>query len=323
MKPDIVNIAPLPRFIAEPLGERFAVHDLHGAGDRAARAALVASVGSRIRGLVAFGGSRVTPEQLEGFPALEIISVFGVGYDGIPVEHCAARGIKVTHTPGVLDDEVADTAIALTLMAMRRLVAAHRFIERGDWLRGAFPLTHSLAGKTVGIVGLGRIGRAIAERLLAHKVRILYHSRSLKLDAPWPYVASLVELAAASDVLIVITPGGDATRQLIDAAVLAALGPKGVLINVARGSVVDEQALVAAIEAGTLGGAGLDVFADEPNVPAALMGRDNVVLLPHVASATHETRQAMGALCVENLMRHFDGRPVATLVPELAGRIAP
>lgn len=322
MLPEIVNIAPLPPFIAGPLGERYLVHDLHGAGSRDAREALVRDVGARVRGLVAFGGSRVTPEQLDAFPALEIVSVFGVGYDGIPVEHCARRSIKVTHTPGVLDDEVADTAIALILMTLRRLVAAHKFVEAGEWRVRPFPLTRSLWGKTVGIVGLGRIGRAIAERLVAHKARVVYHARGPK-DAPWPFYASLVEMARASDVLVVVTPGGAATRHLIDARVLAALGPEGVLVNVARGSVVDEAALVAAIEAGTIAGAGLDVFENEPEVPASLFQRDDVVLLPHVASATVETREAMGALCVENLHRHFDGRPVRTLVPELAGRIAP
>ncbi len=322
MRPEIVNIAPLPPFIAGPLGERYVVHDLHGAGGREAREALVREVGARVRGLVAFGGSRVTPEQLDAFPALEIVSVFGVGYDGIPVEHCARRGIKVTHTPGVLDDEVADAAIALILMTLRRLVAAHKFVEAGEWLKRPFPLTRSLWGKTVGIVGLGRIGRAIAERLVAHKARVVYHARGPK-DAPWPFYASLVEMARASDVLVVVTPGGAATRHLIDREVLAALGPEGVLVNVARGSVVDEAALVAAIEAGTIAGAGLDVFEQEPQVPAALMGRDNVVLLPHVASATVETREAMGALCVQNLQRHFDGEPVLTLVPELAGKVLP
>ncbi|MDW8312701.1 MAG: 2-hydroxyacid dehydrogenase [Burkholderiales bacterium] len=322
MPPELINIAPLPAFIKAPLAERFVLHDLYGAGSREARAALIAQVGPRIRGMVAFGGSKVTPEQLEALPALEIISVFGVGYDGIPVEYCASRGIKVTHTPGVLDDEVADTAVALILMTLRRLVAAHKFIERGDWLKGQFPLTRTLVGKRVGLVGLGRIGRAIAERLVAHKAQIAYHARTPKPVA-WPYYGSVLELARHSDVLVVATPGGAATRHLIDASVLEALGPEGVLVNIARGSVVDEAALVAALEAGRIAGAGLDVFEDEPRVPEALFHRDNVVLLPHVGSATEETRAAMGRLCVENLCLHFDGRPVATLVPELVGRVLP
>ncbi len=322
MKPEVLNIAPLPPYIAGPLAEHCELHDLYGAGSREARQALIEAVGPRIRGMVAFGGSRVTIEQLERLPALEIISVFGVGYDGIPVPYCLERGIKVTHTPGVLDDEVADTAIALILMSLKRLVAAQRFVERGDWLKGPFPLTHSLKGKTVGIVGLGRIGCAIAERLQVFKARVIYHNRSPKTAAPWPYFADLLALAEAADVLVVVTPGGEATRHLIDARVLAALGPKGYLINVARGTVVDEAALVAAIEAGTIAGAGLDVFADEPNVPSTLMGRDNVVLLPHVASATEETRRAMGALCVENLLLHLAGKPVKTLVPEWQARLA-
>lgn len=319
-KPEIVAIAPLPASLAKPLHEHFLVHDLHGAGSAEARRELIAAIASRTRGMVAFGGSTLTAEQLAKFPHLEIISVLGVGYDGMPLAACAEAKVKVTHTPDVLNDEVADTAIALTLMTCRQLVAAHKFVEAGAWLKGQFPLTHSLSGKTVGIIGLGRIGKAIAERLRAHKVQLAYFGRH-RQNVTYRYYDDLVAMAREVDVLIAITPGGAGTRHLVNAAVLAALGPRGYLINVSRGSVVDEAALVAAIEAGTIAGAGLDVFEAEPKVPAALLNRANVVLLPHVASATFETRGAMGDLVVENLRLHFAGEPVRTLVPELYGKV--
>ena len=321
-KPEIVAIAPLPAFFAKPLHENFTVHDLHGAADAEARRALIAKIAPTTRGMVAFGGSQLAPDQLAKFPHLEIISVFGVGYDGMPLAACAEAKVKVTNTPDVLNDEVADTAVALTLMTCRQFVGAHKFVEAGDWLKGQYPLTHSLWGKTVGIIGLGRIGKGIAERLAAHKMSIAYFGRN-KQDVPYTYYGNLVEMAGDVDVLIAITPGGAATKHLVNAAVLEALGPTGFFINVARGSVVDQDALVKAIEAGTIAGAGLDVFEAEPKVPEALFNRRNVVLLPHVASATHETRQAMADLAVENLALHFAGKPVKTLVPELAGKVSP
>jgi hydroxypyruvate reductase len=321
-KPEIVAIAPLPAFFAKPLHEHFTVHDLHGAADAEARRALIASIAPTTRGMVAFGGSQLAPEQLAKFPKLEIISVFGVGYDGMPLAACAEARVKVTNTPDVLNDEVADTAVALTLMTCRQFVGAQKFVEAGDWLKGQYPLTHSLWGKTVGIIGLGRIGKGIAERLLAHKMKIAYFGRN-KQDVPYDYYGNLVEMAGAADVLIAITPGGAATKHLVNADVLEALGPSGFFINVARGSVVDQDALVKAIENGGIAGAGLDVFEAEPKVPEALFNRRNVVLLPHVASATHETRQAMADLAVENLRLHFAGKPVLTLVPELVGKVSP
>jgi hydroxypyruvate reductase len=319
MKPEIVAIAPLPDFFAKPLNENFVVHDLNGASDRRA---LIDSIAATTRGMVAFGGSQIKAEQLKNFPHLEIISVFGVGYDGIPLAACEAAKIKVTNTPDVLNDEVADTAVALTLMTCRQLVAAHKFVEAGDWLKGQYPLTHSLWGKTAGIIGLGRIGKEIAARLQAMKMNIAYFGRS-KQDVPHRYYDNLVAMAREVDVLIAITPGGAGTRHLVNAEVLSALGPTGFLINVARGSVVDEIALIDAIENKVIAGAGLDVFDAEPNVPVQLMNRANVVLAPHVASATKETRIAMGNLVIENLVRHFAGKPVKTLVPELAGKVAP
>lgn len=321
-KPEIVAIAPLPGFLAKPLHENFTVHDLHGAADAEARRTLIATIAPTTRGMVAFGGSQLTPDQLAKFPHLEVISVMGVGYDGMPLTACAEAKVKVTNTPDVLNDEVADTAVALTLMACRQFVAAHKFVESGNWLKGQFALQHSLWNKTVGIIGLGRIGKEIADRLRAHKMNVAYFGRN-KQDVAYTYYGNLVEMAGDVDVLIAITPGGAATKHMVNAEVLEALGPTGYFINVARGSVVDEAALVAALESGGIAGAGLDVFDAEPKVPEALFNRPNVILLPHVASATHETRQAMGDLCVENLMLHFAGKPVKTLVPELAGKVTP
>jgi hydroxypyruvate reductase len=316
-KPEIVVIAPLPPFFAKPLHEHFIVHDLHGARDRSA---FIREIAPRTRGMVAFGGTQIKAEQLDNFPHLEIVAVFGVGYDGIPLAACEAKKIKVTNTPDVLNDEVADTAIALTLMTLRQFSEVQKFVERGEWLKGQYPLTRSLWGKTVGIIGLGRIGKAIAARFEAFKVNVVYHGRS-RQDSPYRHYASLIEMARDVDVLLAITPGGAGTKHLVNAEVLAALGPEGYLINVARGSVVDEAALVAAIENKTIAGAGLDVFEAEPKVPQALFNRANVVLFPHVASATLETRTAMGNLVVENLRLHFDGKPVKTLVPELIGKV--
>ena len=318
MKPEIVAIAPLPDFFARPLKENFIVHDLNGATDRRA---LIDEIAPRTRGMVAFGGSKISAEQLKNFPHLEIVAVFGVGYDGIPLAACEAAKIKVTNTPDVLNDEVADTAVALTLMTCRQLVASHKFVETGAWLSGQYPLTHSLWGKTAGIIGLGRIGKEIATRLQAMKMTIAYFGRNAQ-DVPLRYYANLIDMARDVDVLIAITPGGAGTKHLVNAEVLKALGPTGYLINVARGSVVDEAALIHAIENNVIAGAGLDVFEAEPKVPETLFGRANVVLTPHVASATTETRVAMGNLVIENLVRHFAGKPVKTLVPELVGKVA-
>jgi lactate dehydrogenase-like 2-hydroxyacid dehydrogenase len=224
--------------------------------------------------------------------------------------------VKVTHTPDVLSDDVADLAVALMLMTSRGLVQANRDLHAGQWAAGAGRLTRKVSGKKAGIVGLGRIGKAIAHRLAAFAMELAYHGRK-----PQPvelrYFPGLVEMAAWCDFLVVITPGGPGTRHLIDAKVLKALGRKGILINVARGSVVDEAALIAALEAGELGGAGLDVFEHEPVVPAALLNRPELVLLPHVGSATRETRGAMGQLVLDNLAAHFAGEPLKTLIPDL------
>ena len=270
-----------------------------------------------VRGLVQGGGTVTPTSLLDGLPALEIISVFGVGYDGVPTAYCRERGIKVTNTPDVLTDDVADVAVALILMTARNFVGADRFVRAGEWPKRSLPLTTKLAGRSVGIVGLGRIGKAIAKRVEAMGMRVAYTGRKPQ-DVPYRYVRDLAALAAEVDFLVIACPGGPGTRHLIDARILEALGAQGTLVNIARGSIVDEQALVAALAAGKVKAAGLDVFEDEPHVPQALRAMENVVLLPHVGSATRETRQAMADLCKANLDAWFSERRTLTLVPELA-----
>jgi lactate dehydrogenase-like 2-hydroxyacid dehydrogenase len=240
-----------------------------------------------------------------------------VGYDGVDVAAAKARGVMVTHTPNVLNDDVADLAIALMLCAARQLPAADRYVRAGHWEdKGPMPLARKMSGSRLGIVGMGRIGQAIAQRAQAFGMTIAYTSRSAKAGLPWRYESDLKTLAADSDFLVLITPGGAGTRHLVNAEVLQALGPKGILVNVARGSVVDESALIDALERGVIGGAALDVFEDEPRVPDRLKALPHVVLVPHIGSATGQTRQAMADLAFGNLREHFSGRPVLTPVPE-------
>ena len=313
MQPDIIVTAPLPPFLYDPLKAKYRCHDYLQATDKAG---LLAAQGKNIVGLVQGGGTLAPTQLLDALPALEIISVFGVGYDGVPVAYCKQRGIKVTNTPDVLTDDVADVALGLILMTGRGFVRLNRFLQAGEWQKRGPELTTKLAGRKVGILGLGRIGKAIAQRVAAMGMRVSYTGRKPQ-DVPYEYVQDLKSLAAAVDFLVVACPGGEATRNVVDAGVLAALGKKGTVINIARGSIIDEPALVAALAAGTIKGAGLDVFADEPRIPAALLSMDNVVLLPHVGSATRETRQAMGDLCRANLDAWFPGRKTLTLIPEL------
>lgn len=264
------------------------------------------------------GHHGVPTDLMAALPALRVISCFGVGYDAIDATEAARRGILVSHTPDVLNAEVANTAILLWMAVARKLVALDTYVRAGRWARdGHPPLTRSVQGKTVGIVGLGRIGQAIADRLAVFDAEILYHTRSPR-DVAYEYVADLRAMATRSDCLIVITPGGPATRHLVDAPVLDALGPQGILVNVARGTVVDEAALVKALQDARLGGAGLDVFEAEPQVPEALFAMDNVVLQPHVGSATVETRAAMGKLTCDNLFQFLKDGRVLTPVPECA-----
>ncbi|MEL6503281.1 MAG: 2-hydroxyacid dehydrogenase [Pseudomonadota bacterium] len=290
---------------------------LHHVSDRTQIDDLGAEVLGTIEGVATFGWAPA--DLIDKLPALKLISSFGVGYDGVAADHAAAKGIIVTHTPDVLNDDVANTTIALILMTMRRMVAQDKYLREGRWVNeGNAPLTRSIRGKTVGIVGLGRIGQAIAEKLSVFQCETVYHSRNEKPGVEYKYYGNLVEMAHDSDVLIAITPGGPATDNLINKEVMDALGPEGTLINVARGTVVDEAELVKALQEGRLGAAGLDVFEKEPQVPEELFAMENVVLTPHVASATWETRQAMSDLVVENLVAYFKGDGAKTPVPECA-----
>ncbi len=319
---EILSVTRLSPLLEPQLRARFTVHDRLHESDPAAFAELA----PRIRGIAASGESKVSAELMARLPALEVISVMGVGYDGIAVEAAKARGVMVTHTPDVLNDDVADLALALMLATARQIPAADRFVREGQWLQGPMPLARKLSGSRVGIVGMGRIGQAIAQRAAAFNMSVAYTARSAKPELAWRYLPSAKALAAESDFLVVITPGGAATRHLINAEVLAALGSsspaRGILVNVARGSVVDEPALIAALQQGVIAGAGLDVFADEPRVPDALRALPQVVLTPHIGSATAATRQAMADLAFANLAAHFDGRPCVTPVPECRGASA-
>jgi lactate dehydrogenase-like 2-hydroxyacid dehydrogenase len=308
---EVLTAARLWPPMMEALQGAFQVHDRTHQSDLAA----FATIAPRIRAIAASGESKVPRELIAQLPALELVSVFGVGYDGIDVAAARERGIAVTHTPNVLNDEVADLAMALVLAVSRRLIEADRYVRSGAWANGPMPLARKVSGARMGIVGLGRIGVAIAKRAEAFGMSIAYTARNPRADSPYRYFPSAEALAREVDFLVVITPGGAATRKLIDAKVLAALGSKGYLVNVARGSVVDEQALVQALRAGTIAGAALDVFENEPHVPGELLALDNVVLTPHVGSATWQTRQAMADLAFANLQAHFAGRPLLSPVP--------
>ena len=310
MKHEIVITAAGHKGTLERLQNEFTAVNLWEAPDRAA--ALKAA--AHMRALAHFGHSKVDGKLMDALPKLELISNFGVGVDQIDLEAAKKRNITVTNTPDVLNDCVADTAIALVLNTLRKFPQSEAYLRSGFWpTRGTYPLTTSVGGKTLGILGLGRIGEAIAKRAQAFGMKIRYHNRNKK-NVPYPYDADPVTLAKNSDVLLAVTPGGAGTAKLVNAKVLDALGPQGYLVNVARGSVVDELVLLRYLQEKKIAGAGLDVYEHEPQVPPGFFALDNAVLFPHVASATVETRKAMGDLQVENLHLHFAGKPVKTPV---------
>jgi lactate dehydrogenase-like 2-hydroxyacid dehydrogenase len=309
---DILLIEPMQAAIEARLDADYRVHRLHEADDKAA---FLAPIASSIRAIVTGGGSGASVELVDSLPALEIITINGVGTDAVDLNHARQRGVRVTNTPDVLTDDVADLGIGLLIATARQMAVGDRFVRDGQWAAGGkLPLATKVTGKKLGVAGMGRIGRAFAKRAAAFDMPISYTGRKPQPDLPYRYEPDLVQLARDSEVLCVATIGGETTRGLINAEVLDALGPKGILINIARGSVVDEDALVAALVEGRLGGAGLDVFVDEPNTPEALWSMDNVVLQPHRASATIETRMAMGELVLTNLAAHFAGQTLATPV---------
>ena len=311
---DLLMVGPLLPELTADLESRYRVHRWWDAPDQAA---LLREHGPAIRGIATSGRFGASQSLIDALPALEGVFSFGVGYDTIDVAAAQARNVLVTNTPGVLDACVADTALALMLAASRRIAEADRFVRAGRWPQEGFGLGTRMSGKRCGIVGLGNIGLQIARRAEAFDMPILYTSRKPRADAPahYQYCASVLELAAQSDFLVLAVPGGAATRHLVNAAVLDALGPNGWLINIARGTVVDETALVAALREKRIAGAGLDVFEHEPATPADLNAMDNVVMLPHIASGTHETRRAMADLMLANLDGWFrDGTTVTRVV---------
>jgi len=311
MKPEIIVTTKNPPWLQEALDNDFTCHRLYEAKDRAA---FLKERAATARGIASFAGARVDAALMDALPKLEIISNFGVGVDSIDLEAARSREIIVTNTPDVLNDCVADTAMALVLNTLRKFPRAEAHLRAGHWAtQGPYPLTTSLGGKTLGILGLGRIGAAIARRAETFGMHIRYHNRNKK-NLPYPYDPDPITLAKNSDVLMIVTPGGAQTERLVGAVVLDALGPKGYVINIARGSIIDEPVLLKYLQEKRIAGAGLDVYADEPRVPPAFFELDNAVLFPHVGSATVETRTAMGNLQVENLRLHFAGKPVKTQV---------
>ena len=312
MKPRVIQIGRLQASTEQALAAEFDVHPLWRETDPAA---FLAKEGDTFVGLATSVRFGADAKLMDALPKLRVISNFGVGYETIDVEAAKKRGITVANTPDVLTDCVADLAIGLAIDVARGISAAERFVRRGDWQKAQFPLQTRFSAKRLGILGLGRIGRAIAKRAEGFDMQIRYYNRRPVAGVSYGYAASLPELARWADFLVVAAAGGAATRSLVSAEVLDALGEKGFLVNIARGSVVDEPALVRALTERRIGGAALDVFVDEPNVPLALMELDNVVLLPHIASGTHETRAAMGNLVVENLRAFFStGRVVTPVV---------
>ena len=307
---DLILTGPALASAVEALEANFAVHRLWQADDRAAF--LQAHRDTRF--IASTFAGRIDAALMDALPNLEVIANFGVGVDAIDLDAARQRGIRVTNTPDVLTDAVAELTFALMLALCRRVVAADRHIRAGRWPDGGVPLTAELTGKTLGILGLGRIGKEIARRAQAFRMQVVYHGRTEQRFEPYPFFADLTGMAAACDWLVCVVPGDTGTEGLIDRRVLQALGPEGCLVNVGRGRSVDETALLDLLRSGDLGGAALDVFADEPRMDPALWELENVVLAPHIGSATEKTRWQMGDLMVRNLLAQRDGRPLLTPV---------
>jgi lactate dehydrogenase-like 2-hydroxyacid dehydrogenase len=314
-KADVLLIGPAMPLIVDGISRAFTLHKFWEAPDKDK---LIAELAPRLKAMAGGGGGHaaVTGDFLGKFPKLEIFSSFGVGYDHIDAKWCGDHGVIVTNTPDVLTEEVADTALGLLLCTVRELPQAERYLREGKWLGGNYPLTASLRERKAGIVGLGRIGKAIAKRLEAFGLPVSYHNRSKQSDVDYKYYPTVLALARDVDILICVMPGGAATKNMINMEVLEALGPNGVFINIGRGSSVDEPALIRALKEKKIYSAGLDVFADEPRVPKELIEMDNIVLFPHLGSASVHTRQAMGQLVVDNLLAWQAGKPPLTPVPE-------
>jgi lactate dehydrogenase-like 2-hydroxyacid dehydrogenase len=309
MSKDIMLVSSVPTFMMNDLQQEYVLHDHAHILDPEAFTKVTAFVGVG-------STAKVDRKLLAMFPNVKMISIFGVGYDGIDVAAVKERGIQVTHTPDVLTDDVADLAMGLILSIGRRIPQSDKFVRNGDWVSEPFTMTHKVTGTRLGVVGFGRIGQAIAKRAAAFDMTFAYTGRRAKTNAPFRYYPTASELAANSDYLVVAVPGGNETKNMINAQVLKALGPKGIVINIARGSVIDQTALIQALKDKSIAGAGLDVFWDEPNIDPQFFKLQNVVLTPHNGSNTHETRRAMADLALANLKAFFDDRPLLTLIPE-------
>lgn len=305
----ILRVDKVPQVLADELA---LAHTLYEYSKLSAEQ--LQAIAGEVQVILASGESKVEAALINQLPQLKLIAVFGVGYDGVDIRAAAQKGVQVTNTPDILTDDVADLGIALMLNVSRRITGAQKFIERGGWQSGAYPQSTKVSGGRLGIVGFGRIGRAVAKRAQGFAMRIACFDRNPVESSEVTYYSDLLELAKNSDVLMVCASAGKESQKLINHDVLAALGPQGILINIARGSVVDEEALAEALTLGTIGGAGLDVFANEPQVPQALLNRDDVLVTPHIGSATRATRAAMAQLVIDNIAAFYAGKPLLTPV---------
>ncbi len=310
-KPEILLAGAYPEWDMVDLEAKYVVHKLYEAADRDA---FVREIGDNIRAIATRGELGASAELMTSLPKLEVVSVYGVGTDAVNLAHARENGIRVTNTPDVLSDDVADLAIGLLLSAARLIPRGDALVRSGQWGKAAMPLVTRVSGKRVGVVGMGRIGQAIARRAAGFDCDIRYFSRNAHAQVSYQYEPDLLKLADWAEFLIVIVPGGDATKNIINTEVLKALGPDGILVNVSRGSTVDEEALIGALQTRTIKAAGLDVFHNEPNIDERFFALDNVVLQPHHGSGTVETRKAMGQLVRDNLAAHFTGQPLPTPV---------
>jgi lactate dehydrogenase-like 2-hydroxyacid dehydrogenase len=310
-KPDLLQMGALPEWDEAPLAQAFTLHRLYEAPDASA---FLAEIGPHIRGIATRGDLGARADIIAACPALEVISIYGVGYDAVDLDACRARKIKVANTPDVLTDDCADLAVGMWLALSRGMVAAEHHARSGNWAAGGFPLQRKASGKRAGILGLGRIGQAVGRRLLGFDMQIAYVARSARTELPWQFIPDARALAEWSDVLFVTLAATAETRHIVNANVLNALGPEGLLINISRAQNIDEAALLDALESRSLGGAALDVFEGEPRLDPRFTCLSNALLQPHHASGTYETRRAMGQLMRDNLSAHFAGQPLLTPV---------